>query len=218
MHRRKMNPSTECISCPKKIMNKIEELYLQNKTLAEIAEQLNLPIQTVERKVIDFKMNRLTKEHQSTFLSNILILDKANRLDYLRSLSESDKNLLHNEVHDFFKIKKQNPEDVVLVIWLIGEMHFDEFTEILCQFTASKNGNIKRIVYSAMGKLQNERFIPYLKMGCKDTMIQVRMYAIKSLGRFSFSQKKEFFIGIYENETNERNKNILKELIGECVE
>ncbi|MDO5095673.1 MAG: HEAT repeat domain-containing protein [Peptostreptococcaceae bacterium] len=199
-------------------MNKIEELYLQNKTLAEIAEQLNLPIQTVEQKVIDFKMNRLTKEHQSTFLSNILILDKANRLDYLRSLSESDKNLLHNEVHDFFKIKKQNPEDVVLVIWLIGEMHFDEFTEILCRFTASKNGNIKRIVYSAMGKLQNERFIPYLKMGCKDTMIQVRMYAIKSLGRFFFSQKKEFFIGIYENETNERNKNILKELIGECVE
>lgn len=199
-------------------MNKVEELYRQNKRVGEIAELLNLPVQDVEEQVIAFKMAHFNKNEPHNILQQLLIADKTTRIEKIHRLSEEEKRYLRNELHHFFHQKKQNPEDTVLVIWLIGEMHFEEFTEILCQFTASKNGNIKRMVYSAMGKIRNSRFIPYLKMGCKDDMVQVRMYSLKSLMGYSFEQKSAFFQNLLLSETDLRNQKIIKEWIGENSE
>ncbi|MDO4710441.1 MAG: hypothetical protein Q4A75_00575 [Peptostreptococcaceae bacterium] len=196
-------------------MKKIKELYSKGYTVKQIASFLKIPPSQVEYAVMEYKFEKLQSPKPMSLVEEILALSKEKRIEYLREFSESRSESLKKDIFIFLKKTKMNYEDIVGIIWIVGEMRFQEFADLLCLHTSSKNGNIKRIVYSSMGKMDMDRFIPYLKMGCKDPMVQVRMYAIKALSKYKLDDKKEFFISLLQRETNSKNKEILKIIIGE---
>lgn len=203
----------------KNAMDIIWKLYKEGRTIPEITEITRLEKSLVEAFIIDAKMNHINIQLQETtsstsILKEILKLDKTARIKFLDSLDESINDALEKEISAYVNAANNiHYEDIITILWVIGERKLDNLSELVCSFSASKNGNIQRIAYSTMGKIKNKRFIPYLKMGCKNKGIQIRMYAIKSLAKYRFYGDEDFFGAILENEVNERNKEIIKETI-----
>lgn len=194
-------------------MENIKKLYQAGYTMQEISEQLNMEYKTVQNILMSYKLEQLKKDKHHSLLEEILALSKTERESYIPSLSPVEIKQLKEDISSFLSENKNNYEDVVGVIWIIAEMNFLQFSDFLCLHSSSKNKNIKRIVYSSMGKMMNTCFIPYLKMGCRDEGIQVRMYAIKSLEKYYFENKKHFFEELLKKEINLRNQEILKAII-----
>lgn len=214
-----MYAGIECIYYLRSAMNKILQLYNDGHTIQEITALTQLDKVTVESVIIEFKLKKLeyhSKEVKKNRLENIISLNKEDRINFIRELPGDTVESLENEILEYISDHKNiNYEDIISIVWLIGELQMDSLSEILCQFSSSKNGNIQRIVYSSMGKLINSRFIPYLKMGCKSSGIQIRMYSIKSLEKYNFDGKKHFFEILLNNETNANNISLLKKIINE---
>ena len=198
-------------------MNQIIELYRQGLTIPQISQRLCMENNLVENVIIEYKLRKIASKDTLSIFRNTISQPKDERIQYLTSLSNDEKHLFIEELSTFFSKKNQNSEDVMISIWIVGELKIQKLSYVLCQFSSSRNRNIKRMVYSSMGKMIDFRFIPYLKTGCKDQGIQVRMYAIKSLALYDFEDKITFFEKLLCMESNERNREILKNIIYETT-
>lgn len=197
-------------------MCKIWDLYKGGLSIHKISEQLNIDFSKVESVIINEKLKGLESQVSSNkkLLDEIIILGKNDRIAYLENLPYDEKLILESQIKVRAK-DRINHEDVVTIIWLIGELQLNNLSELLCRYSSSPNGNIQRITYSSMGKLMNMRFVPYLKMGCKNKGVQVRMYAIKSLTKYDFYMKEDFFLSLLDIEENIRNKELIISAIEE---
>ncbi len=198
-------------------MEKIVKLYDQGFSIHEISGLLSIDKKLVEEIIIEHKLSKISSTEAIGIFDRTISLVKNERLDYLMSLSTKEKHQFVDELTDFLDAQKQNAEDVMASLWIIGELKLHNFSHYLCKYSSSANKNIKRITYSSMGKIHNAVFIPYLKTGCKDNGIQVRMYAIKSLAGYHFQNKYEFFCDILKKETNPRNREILQQIINDEI-
>lgn len=199
-------------------MDYIWNQYRLGKSVDEIAKAVAMNPRIVEQHLLRCisKQDHRVESCRGTILETSIAMSREERIQYIRSLSEDEYSELKMQIHTYFiGSKHRHYEDVVAVLWIIGELELDEFAEILCMHTASKNGNIQRIAYSSMGKLYNMRFIPYLKMGCRHSGIQIRMYAIKALSKYKFDDKSAFFQSVLQNEKNPKNQRLLIELLKE---
>ena len=198
-------------------MENVLNLYKEGKQITEIASITGIDRALIESFIIDFKLKNIENISSSgseSILEQILKLNKNSRIEFLHSFEKNKISILEEEIFVYMeKNKRAHYEDIVTIIWLIGELKLENLSEIICALSASKNGNIQRIAYSTMGKFYNERFVPYLKMGCKNNGIQIRMYAIKSLSKYNFADNKKFFASILQNENNLKNREILEDII-----
>lgn len=195
-------------------MSTIVELYNNGKNIKSIAQILNLDESYVQEQIIQHKLKKVEYITEESILISALSMNKGDRIDFLFTLDKSSIQILQNEIQDYIKTTRPY-EDIVTILWIIGELHLSELSEILCLHSSSKNGNIKRITYSSMGKLRLPQFVPYLKMGCSDEKSQVRMYAIKSLSKYDHEPHKLFFQKILLTESDGRNREILLKIINE---
>lgn len=193
------------------------KLYKQGKTVFEISSILKIDENKVKQHIIDAKLSQsLTFEpDDQSVLENILLMQKEERLEFLKSIEIDMKNAIISEISVFLKQEKINSEDMSMVIWLIGELKIYDFNDYLKKLSFSYNGNIKRMTFSTMGKIYDEEFIPYLKQGCKDNKPQVRSYAIKSFSKYDTDDKVDFLRKIYRNETADYNKDIILKIVKE---
>ena len=198
-------------------MDNVWDLYKSGKSIGEIAARLELDPATVEAMIIDKKLTTLVSHptKEANLLEEIMVMGKAQRLEFIEDLSKEEIHTLENEIKLLTSKENMNYEDIVSIVWIIGELKLVNLSEFLCRHSSSNNGNIQRIVYSSMGKLLNNRFVPYLKMGCKSHGVQVRMYAIKSLSKYDFDHKNKFFMDLFKKETNMRNQDIIKLILEE---
>lgn len=170
----------------------------------------------VQQHIISAKLNQnFGNIQEDNFLEKLLAMDKADRLLKIANLSEQDKNNLALEISKFLEQETNNPEDCALVVWIIGELKFNNFEENLKKLSFSYNGNIKRMVFSTMGKIYNPEFVPYLKQGCKDKKPQVRSYAIKAFAKYNTEDKLDFLRNVYRQETVEYNRQIILKVVKE---
>lgn len=191
-------------------------LYLEKKTITEISQMLKIEENLVQQHIISAKLNQnFGNIREENFLEKLLAMDKADRLSKIADLSEKDKNNLALEILNFLEQETNNPEDCALVVWIIGELKFNNFEENLKKLSFSYNGNIKRMVFSTMGKIYNPEFVPYLKQGCKDKKPQVRSYAIKAFAKYNTEDKLDFLRNVYRQETVEYNRQIILKVVKE---
>lgn len=191
-------------------------LYLEKKTITEISKMLKIEENLVQQHIISAKLNQnFGNIQEDNFLEKLLAMDKADRLLKIANLSEQDKNNLALEISKFLEQETNNPEDCALVVWIIGELKFNNFEENLKKLSFSYNGNIKRMVFSTMGKIYNPEFVPYLKQGCKDKKPQVRSYAIKAFAKYNTEDKLDFLRNVYRQETVEYNRQIILKVVKE---
>lgn len=191
-------------------------LYLEKKTVTEISQILKIEENLVQQHIISAKLNQnFGNIKEDNFLETLLAMNKVERLEEISNLSEKTKCNLASEILNFLKRDTNNPEDCALVVWLIGELKLKNFDEHLKKLSFSYNGNIKRMVFSTMGKIYNPEFVPYLKQGCKDNKPQVRSYAIKAFAKYNTEDKLEFLRKIYKKETVDYNRQIILKVVKE---
>jgi vesicle coat complex subunit len=158
-------------------------LYREGKTIEIIGRIRNISREKVEKDIIDAKIKLRTiqsDKNEKGLLDKVLELTKEERL---RCIQEKPREELENFME---QIRKEygsikNPEDKAALIWLIGEIKDVSLIGLLSKDILHNNGNVRRMVCSALGKIGSEKALPILHKALSDDKPQVRQYAAKAL-------------------------------------
>ncbi len=118
---------------------------------------------------------------QKDLMKNYLTLSKEERISFIKSLDEEATVDFKRKVYKGI-LNLQNAEDLMVLVWTAGEFQDSRFLKILYPLTERNHSNIRRIAYSAIGKIGNEESSYILELGLMDTNPQVRQYCAKYLG------------------------------------
>lgn len=158
-------------------------LYKEGKTIEIISRIRNIPKEKVEKDIIDAKIKlrsiKLGKNRKS-LLDKMLELTKDERLKFIKEEPPEKVEKLIEEVKKEYGFIK-NHEDRAALIWLIGELGDINLISLLSKDILHNNGNVRRMVCSALGKIGSERALPILHKALNDDKPQVRQYAAKAL-------------------------------------
>lgn len=204
----------------KDIVDIVYDLYKYGMSVDIISSVLGIEQGKVQKYIIDSKLKtNLIIENltpvEVNILQELISLDRISRTNIILELNEEKLKQLHKELNIFFQLDKNNVEDVMSGLWIIGELKTSKFNTLLKNKSLSYNGNIKRMAISAMGKILDPSFEPYLKQCCKDPKPQVRSYAIKAFFKLQSPDKIQFLEKIYPNETVDYNKKLIEKLLKE---
>lgn len=154
-------------------------LYKEGKSINAISSIRALSKTDVEKHIIKGKIE--FNKSNDDLLLKIISMNKLDRLDYIKSLTEDEKAILSSETYKRY-ITFKNPDDRMIIIWIIGELKDKRLLPFLRMELRSKNVNFRRLAASALGKIKDIETKPWLEHIVNDSNPQVRQYAIKSLG------------------------------------
>lgn len=155
-------------------------LYLEGKSINEISIIRRIPKEQVERHILECKIGLGKKTSEEDILIKIISLNKVDRLEYLNKMSKSEKEALVMEIYKRY-IKFKNPEDRMILIWLIGELKDKRLLPFIRMELRSKYVNLRRLCCSALGKIKDVETKDWLEEALEDINPQVRQYAAKAL-------------------------------------
>lgn len=158
-------------------------LYREGKTLNTIAKIRRLKLNEVEDHILKAKISLSTKKSDSDFLVELISLSKTERIHFLDNMKGDEKNNLIDEISKRY-IHFKNPEDRMILIWLIGELKAEKLLPFLKMELLSNKVNYRRLSCSALGKIRNKGTKPWLEKALIDENPQVRQYAINALSKF----------------------------------
>ena len=187
-------------------------LYKEGKSIETIALIRNLSKSEVEKHIIKGKIE--FKPAKEDLLLKIISMNKSERLDYINNMDELDKISLGEEIYKRY-ISFKNPDDRMILIWLIGELKEEKLLPFLRMELRSNNTNFRRLACSALGKIKNKSTKPWLEGMLKDSNPQVRQYASKALGYIGDDITIEKLTNLKKN-SNE--KNYVLKVINESIE
>ena len=162
-------------------------LYRDSLTVPQIARIRNISQDEVNAQLITAKMeirqsNKESKKaNENDIIMDYLALTKEERLEFLDNLSDKDKNAFKRQVYKGI-LKLNNIDDLMVLVWTAGEFRDDRFLNILCPLTEKGHSNLRRIAYSAIGKIGSENSTPVVEIGLMDENPQIRQYCAKFLG------------------------------------
>lgn len=149
--------------------------------LPAIAERMNLPVEQVRETVLRHKTHRLKQVTKPpTFWERYLSQTREERMRMLQQLQDVPRFL--QELEEQFGLVT-NVEDLQCLTWTVGELRAERLLPRLFRLSLHPHGNVRRMAYSAMGKLQSALCIPYLVRGMYDEKPQVRQYAVLAMGK-----------------------------------
>lgn len=158
-------------------------LYKEGKGMELISKIRNTPVEKVEKDIIKAKI-KLRKiklnNNQKSLLDKMLELTKEERLKFINNEPLEKLEALIKEIGIKYGGIK-NPDDKAALIWLIGELKDLRLLSLLTKDILHNNGNVRRMVCSALGKMGDERAVPILHKALYDRKPQVRQYAAKAL-------------------------------------
>lgn len=167
-------------------INKMEDyfitylLYKEGKSIEAISIIRGKAKAEVEKEIIKSKIAQKNDRDNEDELVKIISLPKNERLNYLNVLTEVEKIDLEEEIYKRY-IKFKNPEDRMILIWLIGELKSKKLLPFLKMELSSNNVNYRRLSCSALGKIKDVDTKEWLEVMISDENPQVRQYAIKAL-------------------------------------
>jgi HEAT repeat protein len=160
-------------------------LYKEGKSIEAISLIRNISREKVEKDIIDAKIKLRTlkttkKDQKKTLLDKMLELPKKKRLEFIKNGQPKVLQELYNEIKQRYRYI-DNPDDRATVIWIIGELKNSSSISLLSKDVIHYNGNVRRMVCSALGKIGDSRAKPVLHKALQDEKPQVRQYAAKAL-------------------------------------
>ncbi|MEJ8553841.1 helix-turn-helix domain-containing protein [Tepidibacter sp. Z1-5] len=156
-------------------------LYQEGKNINQISRIRNMKIDDVNRDIIKYKqMLNQIKQNNKTIIDILLEEDKNSRIDIIKSLDENELNNLKKLLYKRILIEK-NVDDFMILLWICGELKDCRLLDIVHTCSKHPHGGVRRMAYSAMGKLGSDKSIDYLHKGLIDAKPQVRQYSAKSL-------------------------------------
>ncbi|MBC2575394.1 HEAT repeat domain-containing protein [Peptostreptococcus canis] len=188
-------------------------LYLDSLTVPQISRIRNKSIEEINDDLIKAKMyirlENKKSDNKEDILTNYLSMSKDERLLYMSDLSddklESFKRLIYRGI-----LKINNIDDLMILVWTAGEFRDDRFLNIIYPFIDKPHSNIRRISYSAIGKIANKESIQYLEMGLSDSNPQIRQYCAKYLGIIGNRNSIRILENFVKNKSNFEKEYVLK--------
>lgn len=192
-------------------------LYREGKGIEVISRIRNISIEKVEKDIIDAKIKVRTlslKRNKKSLLDRMLEYSKNERLEFIKKQPPEDVEELVLEIKGKYRDIK-NPEDKASLIWLIGELKDERLLSLLTRDILHHNGNVRRMICSALGKIGKESAVPILHKALYDNKPQVRQYAAKALKTIGNDSSLELLNQLLKN-GNE--KDYVKRAFKEAVE
>lgn len=192
-------------------------LYLEGKTIEEIAIVRRMDKTSVEQQIIKCKLSIKDNVAISTnedILIKIISMNKGERVEYLKLLDECNQRKLAEDIYKRYT-KFKNPDDKMLLLWTIGELKDDKLLPLLRMELKSSNVNLRRLACSALGKLKVKSSKLWLEDVVKDDNPQVRQYAIKALGHIGDVDTLRLLKEVVKNF---EEKEYVKRAAKECME
>lgn len=159
-------------------------LYKEGRDVPQISKIRNISIENVNRDLIKSKeiLKAYPKKEEKDIIYKVLEMDKENRINYINSLNEDElielKKCLYKRI-----LKEKNAEDLMVLVWTAGELKDSRFLKVIHYISDHPHGGVRRMSYSAMGKIGSIESIDFLHRGLIDSKPQVRQYASKSLAK-----------------------------------
>lgn len=184
-------------------------LYKEGKTIHQISKIRNLTNYQVNEQLIEakLKLKHLSNPNEkidTDIIDEILILDKSKRLELILGLNESElldfKRKLYKRI-----IKEKNAEDIIKLIWCVGELKDERFLDLLHDLTYKKHSDIRRITYSAIKKISSPKSKEVLENGLYDTNPQTKMYCAKALSELGDENTLKILRFILRKSNNEKD-------------
>jgi HEAT repeat protein len=190
-------------------------LYKEGKDIIQISKIRNVSIDQVNRDIIKAKENlkKYTKKDKKNIVHKLLEMDKEQRINYISSLEKESLTDLKKKLYKRI-LQEKNAEDLMILLWIAGEFKDDRFLNIIHSISNHPHGGVRRMAYSAMGKINSSESIDFLHKGLIDSKPQVRQYSAKALmklGNETSLRKLKNLI------TNPREKQYVKRAFLEAI-
>ncbi len=158
-------------------------LYREGKNVPLLAKIRRKTMEQVNEDLILARLKLFSnKEKKKSLLDKMLEITKTDRLALIQSLSADERIEIIKELWKKYN-DYNNPEDKMVLIWIIGELNAMELLELVYSDMRHHHGNVRRLACSALKKIGNDTSINYLHRALIDAKPQVRQYAAKALGK-----------------------------------
>lgn len=156
-------------------------LYKEGKTVEAISKIRRMSKNDVEKDIIKSKRELLINSNQKEdLLLKVISMPKKERIQYISDMNIEMRAQLSEDIYKRY-IKFKNPEDRMILIWLIGELKDEKLIPILKMELSSKITNYRRLSCSALGKISRKETKDWVEEMLEDPNSQVRQYAAKAL-------------------------------------
>lgn len=157
-------------------------LYKEGKSINLISRIRNINEETVQKHIINakfiFKNNNL-KKREDLFIE-LLASTKEQRIEALSLMNSDEKKDLA-----IYLVKKiptiKNADDMMIALWIAGELKENILLPVIHIQLDHRHGGVRRMVCSALGKINSVESIDVLHKALQDVKPQVRQYASKAL-------------------------------------
>ncbi|OPJ56738.1 HEAT repeat domain-containing protein [Alkalithermobacter paradoxus] len=158
-------------------------LYKEGKNTSQISKIRNISVEEVNRHLICAKQEiKQIPKIEKDIITKFLEMDKESRINAINSLTNGESEILKKNLYKRI-IKEDNAEDLMVLVWMCGELKDIRLLELVHLNSKHPHGGVRRMAYSAMGKIQSVESIRFLEKGLLDIKPQVRQYAAKSLSK-----------------------------------
>ncbi|ABR48384.1 PBS lyase HEAT domain protein repeat-containing protein [Alkaliphilus metalliredigens QYMF] len=160
-------------------------LFLEGKSVSLISQIRNLSKEEVDQQIIESKVKMKQSKKTQDFSQVFMVLLASTKEERLNFLLQSD-GLVKEELMKYMVIRIptiENAEDLMIALWLAGQLKDKRLLPAIHQESNHKHGGVRRMVCSALGKIQDRSSLDVLHRALQDGKPQVRQYAAKSLAR-----------------------------------
>nr|WP_314277538.1 HEAT repeat domain-containing protein [uncultured Peptostreptococcus sp.] len=190
-------------------------LYRDSLTVPQISRIRNISQDEVNLQLITAKteLRSLNRQERNTNDHDVMVdylsLSKQDRIEFLDKLSDSDKNFFKRQVYKGI-LKTNNVEDLMVLVWTVGEFKDHRFLNILYPLTQKNHSNLRRISYSAIGKIASTDSSFIIEMGLMDDNPQIRQYCAKFLGDIGSKDSIRVLENILKNKADFEKDYVLR--------
>jgi HEAT repeat protein len=180
-----------------------------------IAKIRNMDEEKIKQQLIIAKSERfLPNCSNKTIFEKMLEMSKEERQGKLLEMPSNKKNELVKEI--FLRYNEfQNPDDKMVLVWLIGELKIKKLFPLIYKDIKHSNGNIRRLVCSAIYKAEDKNGVKHLYKVLFDPKPQVRQYAAKALGKLG---EEDNILALKKLLTNKNEKSYVKRTAKMAIE
>lgn len=221
-------------------------LYMEGLSVSQIVKVRNIDMALVNDHIIKEKLKRreslrrydkaiadnVQEEHYSTTkinnnkkekaryteVNSYIIMDKEDRLNFIQSISEEDLIKFKRDIYRRM-VYEENPDDLMALIWTAGELKDPGYIPLITSMATKIHASIRRLSYSALGKIAHVDGLECLYRGLGDKKPQCRQYAARAIGKIGSIESIEVLKEGYRIEKSRKDsKDYILRAIVEAIE
>lgn len=179
-------------------------LFLEGKTINEISSIRGLDKNIIENQIINGKIKYRYLIKSKNIYELLVLLSNAGKEDKKETIKNFD-SIIKNEFITYVNkyIDDLNNKYKQLIFWITGELRLIELYELMIKYSKYQDVGVRRMVVSAAGKMGDIKGENILVSSLQDENPQVRLYAVKGLGKIKSKKAAASLINMKLNEEKE---------------